>query len=118
MKTIVIKKAMCFFSPSRILLIGCLFSCTQSDHIDCKYVLKTEQANVTGTCEITGEVRWFREADTVYLISAGMKIGVNPVEMDQFENGDIVSVRGFYSKSGKPFVYLSNLEHAKLVKPN
>lgn len=105
-------------STLRILLIGCLVSCAQGEHIDCKYVLRTEGAKATGTCEITGEVRWFREADTVHLVSAGIKFGVNPEAMDQFKNGDIVRVRGFYSKSEKPFVYLSDLERATLVRPS
>jgi len=117
-KTIVIVEEMSALFPYRVMLIGCLVSCTQSEHVDCHYVLKAEQIQATGMCEVTGEVQWFRDADTVYLISAGLKFGVNPEEMGQFENGDVVSVRGTYSKSGKPFVYLSDLERAKLIEPS
>lgn len=117
-KTIVIVEAMSALFPCRVLLIGCLVSCTQSEQVDCHYVLKAEQVQATGTCEVMGEVQWFRDADTVYLVSAGLKFGVNPEDMGQFENGDFVSVRGTYTKSEKPFVYLSGLERAKLIEPS
>ena len=104
---------LCLF---RVILIGCLVSCAQAEHIDCRYVLNNEGMKTTGTCSITGEVKWLRDVDTVYLISAGTKFGVNPEEMDEFKNGDTVSVRGTYEKSPGPFLYLSDLERAKLLK--
>lgn len=97
----------------RVFLIGCLVSCTQGEHIDCKYVLRTERVAAIGTCEVTGKVEWVGDI-SVYLISAGEKYGIDPLEMDEFKDGDIVSVRGVYRKSPKPFLYLSDLERATL----
>ena len=53
----------------------------------------------------------------MHLIAAGVKYGVNLEELNEFDNGDIVSIRGTYSKSGKPFLYLSDLERAKRLEP-
>ncbi|MEC7291270.1 MAG: hypothetical protein VXW22_14365 [Pseudomonadota bacterium] len=108
---------MSILSSSRLILISCLVSCAQGEYVDCSYVLKTDRVQATGKCEITGEVQWLRDVDTVHLIAAGVKYGVNPEEMDEFDNGDFVSIRGTYSKSGKPFLYLSDLDRAKRLEP-
>lgn len=108
---------MSILSTFRLLLIGCLVSCARGEHTDCYYVLKADHVQATRKCEITGEVQRLKDVDTVYLVAAGVKYGVNPEELNEFDNGDIVSIRGTYSKSGKPFLYLSNLERAKLLEP-